>query len=262
VSFRVAQEFQVAGRSPCEEVEYRSRAFALACGRIVFRRHGTQIRALAFGMEFQPPKYKPLLPAQCAVCGAACLCLPARRHDSDILQEITFHARIKDQASQWVLFGYRQSYGGQGRSVCLCVDCYFSHVDRRARSCPAFTQITPAEIADKAALMSKGLHPLPAGETEKERCLRLIVIGQSREKFHGKSSLKDLIAEDLGLEPAELFPEVVEPAYNSIKESIIFQVLRHRSAEWMRRTLVSWPALLAYLFIAVIAALAIYRSRT
>ncbi len=169
-----------------------------------------------------------------------------------------FHARIKDQASKRVLFGYRQSYG---RPVCLCVDCYFSHVNRRARSCAAFAQITPAEIDDKAALMSKGLHPLPAGETEKERCLRLIVIGQSREKFYGKASLQDLIAEDLGLEPVELFPEVVEPAYNSIKESILFQVLRLRSAERMRRALVSWPALLAYLFIAAFAALAIYRSR-
>ena len=170
-----------------------------------------------------------------------------------------FHERIKDQASKRVLFGYQKSYG---RPVCLCVDCYFSHVDRRARSCAAFAQVTPAEIDDKAALMSEGLNPLPEGETEKERCLRLIVIGQSREKFHGNTFLQDHIAEDLGLEPAELFPEAVESAYSSTKESIFFQVLRVRSAERMRRALVSWPALLAYLFIAIIAALAIYWSRT
>jgi len=172
-----------------------------------------------------------------------------------------FHGSINDQASKWVLFGYRESYSRQGRPVCLCVDCYFSHVDRRARSCAVFAQIMPAEIDDKAASMSKGLHHLPEGETEKERCLRLIVIGQSREKFYGKTFLRDHIAEDLGLEPAELFPEVVEPAYNSTKESIIFQVLRVRSAERMRRALGSWPALIAYLFITIIVVLAIYRSR-
>jgi len=111
-------------------------------------------------------------------------------------------------------------------------------------------------------LMSEGLNPLPEGETEKERCLRLIVIGQSREKFNGNTFLQDYIAEDLGIEPDELFPEVVEPAYNSTKESIFFQVLRVRSVAWMRRALVSRPAGLAYLFIAVIVALAIYRSRS
>ena len=171
-----------------------------------------------------------------------------------------FHDRIKDQASKWVLFGYRESYSTQGRPVCLCVDCYFSHVERRARSCAAFAQITPAEIDDKAALMSKGLHPLPERETEKERCLRLIVIGQGREMFYGKTFLRDHIAEDLGLEPAELFPVVVEPAYNRTKESIIFQIRQAKSVERMRRALVSWPAILAYLAILAILALAIYRS--
>lgn len=168
-----------------------------------------------------------------------------------------FHERIKDQASKRVLFGYQKSYG---RPVCLCVDCYFSHVDRRARSCAAFAQVTPAEIDDKAALMSEGLNPLPEGETEKERCLRLIVIGQSREKFHGNTFLQDHIAEDLGLEPAELFPREVERAYNSTKESIILQVLRVKSVERMRRAMVSWPAILAYLAIVAIVALAIHRS--
>ena len=108
--------------------------------------------------------------------------------------------------------------------------------------------------------MSKGLHPLPERETEKARCLRLIVIGQGREKFYGKTFLRDHIAEDLGLEPFELFPREVERAYNSMKESIILQVLRVKSVERMRRTLVSWPAILAYLAIVAIVALAIYRS--
>ena len=106
--------------------------------------------------------------------------------------------------------------------------------------------------------MSKGLHHLPEGETEKERCLRLIVIGQSREKFYGKTFLRDHIAEDLGLEPAELFPAVVEPAYNRTKESIIFQIRHAKSVAGMRRALTSWPALIAYLFITIIVALAIY----
>jgi hypothetical protein len=168
-----------------------------------------------------------------------------------------FHDRIKDQASKWVLFGYRESYS---RLVCLCVDCYFDHVERRARSCTAFAQLTPAEIDAKGSLMGEGLHPLPDGETEKERCLRLIVIGQGREMFYGKTFLRDHIAEDLGLEPSELFPREVERAYNSTKESIILQVLRVKSVERMRRAMVSWPAILAYLAIVAIVALAIHRS--
>lgn len=206
-------------------------------------------------MEFQPPKY--LGPAQCLACGASCRCLSGGSPDADLLQGLLFHSRLSNQGSKAVLLGYRESYG---RLVCLCVDCYFSHVERRARSCAAFAQITPAEIDDKAALMSKGLHPLPERETEKERCLRLIVIGQGREMFYGKTFLRDHIAEDLGLEPFELFPREVERAYNSMKESIILQVLRVKSVERMRRTLVSWPAILAYLAIVAIVALAIYRS--
>jgi hypothetical protein len=171
------------------------------------------------------------------------------------LQGLLLHSRLSNQGSKAVLLGYRESYG---RLVCLCVDCYFDHVEQRARSCTAFAQLTPAEIDDKAALMSEGLNPLPEGETEKERCLRLIVIGQSREKFHGNTFLQDHIAEDLGLEPAELFPAVVEPAYNRTKESIIFQIRHAKSVAGMRRALTSWPALIAYLFITIIVALAIY----
>ena len=173
------------------------------------------------------------------------------------MQGLLLHSRLSNQGSKAVLLGYRESYG---RLVCLCVDCYFDHVEQRARSCAAFAQLTPAEIDATASLMGEGLHPLPDGEAEKERCLRLIVIGQSREKFHGNTFLQDHIAEDLGLEPAELFPEAVESAYNSTKESIFFQVLRVRSAERMRRAMVSWPAILAYLAIVAIVALAIHRS--
>ena len=86
------------------------------------------------------------------------------------------------------------------------------------------------------------------------------MIGQGREKFHGKTFLRDHIAVDLGLEPSELFPREVERAYNSTKESIILQVLRVKSVERMRRAMVSWPALLAYLAIVAIVALAIHRS--
>ena len=105
--------------------------------------------------------------------------------------------------------------------------------------------------------MGEGLHPLPDGATEKERCLRWVVIGQSREKFGGVTFLRDHIAEDSGLEPSELFPREVERAYNSAKESIILQILRIKSVETMRRALVSWPAILAYL---AIVATVIYRA--
>ena len=191
------------------------------------------------------------------VCGSACRCLSGGSPDADLLQGLLFHGHLSNQGSKWVLLGYRESYG---RLVCLCVDCYFDHVERRARSCAAFAQLTTAEIEAKASLMGEGLHPLPYGETEKERCLRWVVIGQSREKFRGKTFLRDHIAEDLGLEPSELLPREVERAYNSTKESIILQVLRVKSVERMRRALVSWPAILAYLAIVAIVALAIYRS--
>ena len=190
-------------------------------------------------------------------CGASCRCLSGGSPDADLLQGLLFHGHLSNQGSKRVLLGYRESYS---RLVCLCVDCYFDHVERRARSCAAFAQLTPAEIDAKACLMGEGLHPLPDGETEKERCLRWVVIGQSREKSRGVSFLRDHIAEDLGLEPSELFPREVERAYNSKKESIILQVLRVKSVERMRRALVSWPAILAYLAILAILALAIYRS--
>lgn len=206
-------------------------------------------------MEFQPPKY--LGPPQCLVCGSASRCLPGGGTDTDFLQGLLLHGSLNDQGFRRVLFGYREPYS---RLVCLCVNCYFDHVERSARSCAAFAQLTPAEIEAKASLMGEGLHPLPDGETEKERCLRWVVIGQSREKFRGVSFLRDHIAEDLGLEPSELFPREVERAYNSTKESIILQVLRVKSVERMRRALVSWPAILTYLALAAIVALAIYRS--
>ena len=206
-------------------------------------------------MEFQPPKY--LGPPQCLVCGSACLCLPGGGTDTDFLQGLLLHGSLNDQGFRRVLFGYRESYS---RLVCLCVNCYFDHVERRARSCAAFAQLTPAEINAKASLMGEGLHPMPDGETEKERCLRWVVIGQSPSKFRGVTFLRDHIAEDLGLEPSELFPREVERAYNSTKESIILQVLRVKSAIVMRRTLVSWPAILAYLVLAVIVAKFIYRA--
>jgi hypothetical protein len=50
----------------------------------------------------------------------------------------------------------------------------------------------------------------------------------------------------------------VEPAYNRTKESIIFQIRHAKSVAGMRRALTSWPALIAYLFITIIVALAIY----
>ncbi len=205
-------------------------------------------------MEFQPPKY--LGPPQCLACGATCRCLSGGGPDADLLQGLLFHGHLGDRSSKWVLLGYREAYS---RLVCLCVDCYFDHVERRARSCAAFAQLTPAEIDAKASLMGEGLHPLPDGETEKERCLRWVVIGQSREKFRGKTFLRDHIAEDLGLEPSELFPREVERVYNRTKESIILQVLRVKSLERMRRALVSWPAILAYLAIVAIGALVICR---
>jgi len=191
------------------------------------------------------------------VCGSACLCLPGGGTDTDFLQGLLLHGSLNDQGFRRVLFGYRESYS---RLVCLCVNCYFDHVERSARSCVAFAQLTPAEIAAKASLMGEGLHPMPDGETEKERCLRWVVIGQSPSKFRGVTFLRDHIAEDLGLEPSELFPREVERAYNSTKESIILQVLRVKSAIVMRRTLVSWPAILAYLVLAVIVAEFIYRA--
>lgn len=191
------------------------------------------------------------------VCGSACLCLPGGGTDTDFLQGLLLHGSLNDQGFRRVLFGYRESYS---RLVCLCVNCYFDHVERRARSCAAFAQLTPAEINAKASLMGEGLHPMPDGETEKERCLRWVVIGQSPSKFRGVTFLRDHIAEDLGLEPSELFPREVERAYNSTKESIILQVLRVKSAIVMRRTLVSWPAILAYLVLAVIVAKFIYRA--
>lgn len=206
-------------------------------------------------MEFQPPKY--LGTAQCLACGASCRCLSGGSPDADLLQGLLLHSRLSNQGSKAILLGYRESYG---RLVCLCVDCYFDHVEQRARSCAAFAQLTPAEIDAKASLMGEGLHPLPDGETEKERCLRWVVIGQGREKFYGKTFLRDHIAVDLGLEPSELFPREVERAYNSTKESIILQVLRVKSVERMRRAMVSWPAILAYLAIVAIGALAIHRS--
>ena len=206
-------------------------------------------------MEFQPPKY--LGPPQCLVCGSACLCLPGGGTDTDFLQGLLLHGSLNDQGFRRVLFGYRESYS---RLVCLCVNCYFDHVERRARSCAAFAQLTPAESNAEASLMGEGLHPMPDGETEKERCLRWVVIGQSPSKFRGVTFLRDHIAEDLGLEPSELFPREVERAYNSTKESIILQVLRVKSAIVMRRTLVSWPAILAYLVLAVIVAKFIYRA--
>ena len=191
------------------------------------------------------------------MCGSACLCLPGGGTDTDFLQGLLLHGSLNDQGFRRVLFGYRESYS---RLVCLCVNCYFDHVERRARSCAAFAQLTPAEINAKASLMGEGLHPMPDGETEKERCLRWVVIGQSPSKFRGVTFLRDHIAEDLGLEPSELFPREVERAYNSMKESIILQVLRVKSAIVMRRTLVSWPAILAYLVLAVIVAKFIYRA--
>lgn len=206
-------------------------------------------------MEFQPPKY--LGPPQCLVCGSACLCLPGGGTDTDFLQGLLLHGSLNDQGFRRVLFGYRESYS---RLVCLCVNCYFDHVERSARSCVAFAQLTPAEIEAKASMMGEGLHPLPDGETEKERCLRWVVIGQSPSKFRGVTFLRDHIAEDLGLEPSELFPREVERAYNRTKESIILQVLRVKTAIGMRRTLVSWPAILAYLVLAVIVAKFIYRA--
>lgn len=206
-------------------------------------------------MEFQPPKY--LGPPQCLVCGSACLCLPGGGTDTDFLQGLLLHGSLNDQGFRRVLFGYRESYS---RLVCLCVNCYFDHVERSARSCVAFAQLTPAEIEAKASMMGEGLHPLPDGETEKERCLRWVVIGQSRENFRGKTFLQDHIAEDLGLAPSELFPGEVERAYNRTKESIILQVLRVKSAIGMRRALVSWPAILVYLVLAVIVAKFIYRA--
>lgn len=206
-------------------------------------------------MEFQPPKY--LGPPQCLVCGSTCRCLSGGSADADLLQGLLLHGRLGFRSSKWVLLGYRGSYG---RLVCLCVDCYFDHVERRARSCAAFTQLTPAEIDAKASMMAEGLHPLPDGETEKERCLRWVVIGRSREKSRGVSFLRDHIAEDLGLEPSELFPREVERAYNRTKESIILQVLRVKSVARMKRALVSWPAFLAYLAVAVIVATVIYRA--
>lgn len=206
-------------------------------------------------MEFQPPKY--LGPPQCLVCGSACLCLPGGGTDTDFLQGLLLHGSLNDQGFRRVLFGYRESYS---RLVCLCVNCYFDHVERSARSCVAFAQLTPAEIEAKASMMGEGLHPLPDGETEKERCLRWVVIGQSRENFRGKTFLQDHIAEDLGLAPSELFPGEVERAYNRTKESIILQVLRVKSAIGMRRSLVSWPAILVYLVLAVIVAKFIYRA--
>ncbi len=191
------------------------------------------------------------------VCGENCRCLSGGSPDADLLQGLLFHGHLSKQGSKWVLLGYREYYG---RLVCLCVDCYFDHVERRARACAAFAQLTPAEIDAKASLMGEGLHPPPDGETEKERCLRWVVIGQSREKFRGKTFLRDHLAEDLGLEPSELFPREVERAYNGTKESIILQVLRVKSLERMRRALVSWPAILAYLALVAIGALAICRS--
>lgn len=211
-------------------------------------------------MEFQPPKYKPIPPAQCRVCEAACLCLLVRREAHDLLRGITFHDRINDQAAKWVLFGYREAFSRQGRPVCLCLDCYFNHVERRARACAEFTTITEAEVDDHVALMSKGLHPLPAGETERDRCLRLRAIIRSRQKYYEQSFLQDLIAEDLGLEASELFPLAVESAYNSTKASVIIRVLNVRMAAKFRRVLVSWPAILAYLLVAGIVVRVLYRA--
>lgn len=199
---------------------------------------------LAFGMEFQPPKYAHQT-AQCVACGDACRCLKGGRSGADLLQGMMFHRHLSDQASKWVLFGYRES---SVRPVCLCVGCYFTHVDLRARLCPEFAAITEAEIDEHAALMGKGVHPLPEGEADKDRCLRLIVLSRGRQKFYGRTFLHDHIAEDFRLEPSELFRETVEPAYNRVKEAVVEKILHVRAAARMRRLFTSRPALIAYAF--------------
>ena len=161
---------------------------------------------------------------------------------------------------------YRMSYpGGEAilfgfGSRCLCTECYFSYVERRASSTGSYGQVSDDDVQAKVTVITQGLYRRANRETDQGRCVRLLALGQLKHRATDER-VKLVIADDLGLNPHELFPR--KPCYmdgsQERKAVIMDDILRKQAAngESLRA---SCLAKFIYGALAVLALVVLYRA--